>query len=147
MLSPEAAVERAMVAIRRRQTRRALAGNSTIDVVVLGVLDAVEANDEAGRPSTVGSLAAALGVDQPRASRLVARAIESGLLERRADQRDGRRSLLALTPAGRDKLDAVHRSRQAVFAEAMADWSVAEREQLAALLTRFLDALRQLPRA
>jgi hypothetical protein len=109
---PEGAVERAMVAIRRRQTRRALAGSSTIDVVVLGWSRA-----------------------------------PSRLLERGADQRDGRRSLLALTPAGRDELEAVHRSRQAVFAQAMADWSVAEREQLAALLSRFLDALSQRPRA
>jgi DNA-binding MarR family transcriptional regulator len=145
MQSPEVIVERAMVAVRRRQTRRTLAGASSSDVVVVQVLDAVEGEEEAGRASSVGSVATALGVDQPRASRLVTRAIESGFLERCADQADGRRSLLALTPAGRARLEAVHTVRQSAFAEAMATWTQAERRQFASLLSRFVERLSQGP--
>ena len=87
------AVERAMVAIRRSQTRRAMsrvADGPAIDPSVFGVLDAV---DVLGRPATVSEVGAELGVDQPRASRLVARAVNDGLVARGVDQRDARRGV------------------------------------------------------
>lgn len=143
-----AAVERAMVAIRRRQQRRTLARlarreqvAAAPDTAVHGVLDVVEEAESAGRAATVSSVAAALGVDQPRASRLVAAAVDAGLVRRLADQADGRRALLALTAPGRDQAERVHRFRRAVFAEAMANWSDAERAEFARLLTRFVAAL------
>lgn len=144
-----AAVERAMVAIRRRQQRRTLARlarreqvAAAQDTAVHGVVDVVEEEAEsAGRAATVSSVAAALGVDQPRASRLVAAAVDAGLVRRLADQADGRRAPLALTAPGRDQAERVHRFRRAVFAEAMADWSDAERAEFAQLLTRFVAAL------
>ncbi|GAA3337743.1 MarR family winged helix-turn-helix transcriptional regulator [Amorphoplanes nipponensis] len=132
-------VERAMIAIRRSQSRRALSRLvPQADQVIFGVLDALE---ELGRPATVGDVAAALGVDQPRASRLVARAVEQGLVVRRADQRDGRRTLLALTEPGRSHLASAHRTRQQVFAGAMADWPAADRATFARLLSSFTTAL------
>ncbi len=70
-----------------------------------------------------------------------AAAVDAGLLRRVADQDDGRRSHLALTPAGHEWLDAVHSARQARFGAAMAGWTPAERETFAALLTRFVSAL------
>ncbi|RSM84537.1 MarR family transcriptional regulator [Kibdelosporangium aridum] len=136
-MNPVVAVERAMVAIRRRQTRRALARHMPIDPAVFGVLDAV---DERG-PASVTELAPALGVDQPRASRLVARAVDEGFLVRQADQRDGRRALVALTPKGRRQVDAAHQARQRIFAKAMADWSAEERSTFARLLTSFVERL------
>ncbi|SMC95789.1 MarR family winged helix-turn-helix transcriptional regulator [Kibdelosporangium aridum] len=136
-MNPVIAVERAMVAIRRRQTRRALAQHMPIDPAVFGVLDAV---DERGSVS-VTELAPALGVDQPRASRLVARAVDEGLLVRQADQRDGRRALVALTSKGQRQVDAAHQARQRIFAEAMADWSAEERSTFARLLTSFVERL------
>ncbi|MFD4429251.1 MarR family transcriptional regulator, partial [Nocardia sp. NPDC058497] len=45
---------------------------------------------EAAEP-TVSTVAAALAVDQPRASKLVAAAVTAGYLRRVADQSDGRR--------------------------------------------------------
>jgi len=96
---------------------------------------------QAGRQSTVSTLSEGLGIDQPRASKLVARAIERGLVERGADQRDGRRSPLVLTASGRAQLHSVHRFRRAAFAQAMTTWTVAERTQFAVLLNRFVDAL------
>lgn len=135
------AIERAMVAIRRSQSRRALnrfaarAGGPAVDPTLFGVLDAIEARDG---EATVSEVATALGVDQPRASRLVARAVADGLLERRADQHDARRIQLHLTPTARTALNRAHANRQAVFAETTADWPDRERAEFARLLTRFV---------
>ncbi|MET7937639.1 MarR family winged helix-turn-helix transcriptional regulator [Streptomyces sp. NPDC005322] len=141
---PIDAIERAMVAIRRSQSRRSLArlagrpaaGNASFDV-----LDAIEAAEQSGAPATVSGVAGALGVDQPRASRLVAGAVEAGLVRREADQSDGRRTLLVRTEAGRALTQEVHRFRRSVFAEAMEGWPEADRTEFARLLTRFVGAL------
>ncbi|MEV0246447.1 MarR family winged helix-turn-helix transcriptional regulator [Nocardia sp. NPDC050712] len=128
-----------MVAIRRSQTRRTLnrlrTDGPAIDPTVFAVLDAVEESDGA---RTVGDIATALDVDQPRASRLVARAVAEGLLERRADQSDARRVLLHLTPAARVALAHAHAVRQVFFGRATAGWSGADRSEFARLLTRFV---------
>jgi DNA-binding MarR family transcriptional regulator len=133
-MDPVVLVERAMVAVRRSQSRRALSRHMAVDPAVFAVLDAVE---ERG-PSSVTELASVLGVDQPRASRLVAKAVDDGFLARQADQSDGRRSLVSLTASGRTQVDAAHSSRQEVFARAMADWSADERATFARLLTAFV---------
>lgn len=127
-------VERAMIAIRRSQSRRALSRHMAVDPAVFGVLDAVEEHG----PSSVTALAEVLGVDQPRASRLVAKALDEGFLVRRADQTDGRRSLVSLTASGRAQVDAAHSARQEVFAHVMARWSAQERATFARLLTEFV---------
>src|SRR5690349_17108157 len=110
-----ALIEAGMVAIRRRQTRRALArehDEARPDPAVFDVVDAVEAAELDGHAVTVGDIAVALDVAQPRASKLVAAAVEAGLIERAADQRDGRRALLIRTVAGRELCERVHRSRR-----------------------------------
>jgi DNA-binding MarR family transcriptional regulator len=138
---PVAAVEAAMVTVRRRQTRRALAraaGAPAPDTAAQDVLDALEA---AAGPLGVTALAEALGVDQPRASKLVAAAVGAGLVRREADQADGRRSRLVLTAAGRRRLAAVHDARRARFAAAMDGWSADDRAVFAGLLTRFVAGL------
>jgi DNA-binding MarR family transcriptional regulator len=127
------------VVIRRSQSRRALSRLAPQDdQVAFAVLDALE---ELGRPATVGEVGAALGVDQPRASRLVARAVDQQLVVRRADQRDGRRTLLALTERGRSQLAGAHRTRQEFFAGATAGWPAENRATFARLLTLFTTAL------
>jgi DNA-binding MarR family transcriptional regulator len=136
-----AAVEVAMVTVRRRQSRRALAraaGASGVDIAAQEVLDAVDA---AGGTAGVTAIAEALDVDQPRASKLVAAAVAAGLLRREADQADGRRSVLALTATGRERLDRMHAFRRARFATAMAGWTDDERTAFADLLTRFVAGL------
>ncbi|WP_344843515.1 MarR family winged helix-turn-helix transcriptional regulator [Nonomuraea dietziae] len=104
-------VEAAMVAVRRRQSRRALARLQGVAGPAHDVLDVVEA----GGPVTVSTLAQALGVDQPRASRMVAAAVAGGLVSREADQSDGRRSVLVMTEAGRAAAEQAHEARRAVF--------------------------------
>jgi len=146
---PETVVEQAMVAIRRRQSRRSLAGRAereqglAVSVAVTEVLDIVEANSDAGQQTTVTGLGRHLGLDQPRASKLARQAIEAGLLRRVADQHDGRRSLLELTAGGRAYLERVHQYRRRQFARAMSGWTDQERETFGELLTRFITALAQ----
>lgn len=130
-------VEQAMVALRRSQTRRALAELAS---PAYDVLDVVEVAEQNGAQATVSSVATALNVDQPRASKLVTTAVEHGLVRRVADQADGRRALLVRTPRGRAVSAEIHRNRQAAFEVAMADWSEGERAEFARLLTRFVTA-------
>jgi DNA-binding MarR family transcriptional regulator len=156
-------VERAMVAIRRSQNRRTLArlatarqgarpgggrgtaadgaGRASVDV-----LDIIEEAEETGGRATVTSVAAALNVDQPRASKLVAAAVAAGLVRREADQADGRRALLVRTPAGRRLSAQVHAFRRQVFGEAMAGWPAADRAEFARLLSRFVASLAEVTR-
>lgn len=136
---PVSAVESAMIAVRRRQTRRTFAVQTGGPDPVQEVLDAIEAAE----PDSLGvnGVAAALAVDQPRASKLVAAAVSSGLVRREADQQDGRRTNLVLTARGREQLEVVHAYRRARFAGAMEDWSATERETFADLLTRFVTGL------
>ncbi|WP_206752043.1 MarR family winged helix-turn-helix transcriptional regulator [Kribbella antiqua] len=136
---PVAAVETAMITIRRRQTRRTFAVQAGGPDPVQEVLDAIEAAE----PDALGvnGVAAALGVDQPRASKLVAAAVTAGLVRREADQQDGRRTTLVLTADGRRQLDWVHTYRRERFAAAMDGWTDDERQTFADLLTRFLTGL------
>ncbi|MEV4507720.1 MarR family winged helix-turn-helix transcriptional regulator [Dactylosporangium sp. NPDC049525] len=142
------AVERAMVAIRRSQTRRALSqlaeardGADVVSSAAADVLDAIDAAEQAGTPATVSRVAATLNVDQPRASKLVAAAVEAGLVRREADQTDGRRAPLVRTERGDAVFEELHRFRRSVFATAMSDWSDADRAAFALLLTRFVESL------
>ncbi|MFJ9825590.1 MarR family winged helix-turn-helix transcriptional regulator [Streptomyces sp. NPDC101160] len=144
------AVERAMVAIRRSQTRRQLGrlaspdGGGAVDPTLFGVLDAVEGRDGA---CSVSDVATALGVDQPRASRLVVKAVDEGWVERAADPADARRTLLSLTAAGQEQVDRTHRFRQQVFARVMADWPDSDRVEFARLITAFVDSLARTTRS
>jgi DNA-binding MarR family transcriptional regulator len=140
-----AAIEAALIRLRRRQTRRALGraaaegASPQVNLDHFAVLDAVEG----GGPGevTVGDVAERLGIDPSRASRVVAAAVKAGYLERVASQDDGRRSCLALTATGREIVDHAHRSRQAMIDEVLRDWSARDRADLARLLTRFTTAL------
>lgn len=130
-----AAVEQALIAMRRSQSRRALA---ELAVPAFDVLDVLESAERNGVQATVSGVATALHVDQPRASKLVTSAVDAGLVSRVADKADGRRVLLVRTQRGRATSAELHRARQAACATAMADWSEEERVAFAALLTRFV---------
>jgi DNA-binding MarR family transcriptional regulator len=144
---PETVVEQAMVAIRRRQSRRSLGRRAerehglAVSIAVTEVLDVVEDNSDSGEQTTVTGLGHRLGIDQPRASKLAGQALAAGLLRRVADQHDGRRSLLELTSAGGAYLDRVHEYRRGQFAAAMSGWTDHDRETFADLLARFIAAL------
>jgi DNA-binding MarR family transcriptional regulator len=139
-----AVIERALVVMRRSQRsrtrKRRTAGDDAppAQAAVFQVLDALESVPDAGAGITVTGVADALGVDQPRASRLVAQAVDAGLVRRGADPGDGRRSLLTLTTRGRRDLEGAHRTRRAAVEAAFANWSPEDRETFARLLHKFI---------
>ncbi|WP_067487520.1 MarR family winged helix-turn-helix transcriptional regulator [Actinomadura hibisca] len=138
-------IERGMVRLRRGMSRQRL-GKATlrehdlaVDLQVLHVTDVIdEGPDEPGQEMSVGLVAARLGVDASRGSRVVAEAVKAGYVKRVASQADGRRIHLELTDAGREVVAAARETRRRHFAAAMADWSDAERAEFARLLGRFL---------
>lgn len=91
-------------------------------------------------PSSVSDLAAAIGVDQPRASRLVQAAVDARHVRRDVDPGDARRSILVITDAGRAALSALLDHRRTAVERALADFTPAEREQFARLFARFAQA-------
>ena len=147
-----AEIERAMVAMRRSWSRRTLHRRAGRDgpagagppgpgdggAAAFQVLDAIEGAAAAGEVMTVNGVADALGVDQPRASRLVATAVEAGLVRRRADPEDGRRSVLTLTPRGAGVLAEGHRTRRAAVEAAIAGWPAEDRATFARLLSAYV---------
>ena len=137
-------IEAAVVALRRAQKRRALArlsrgagGHAGLPDAVYELLDVLAAAAEGGESLTVTEVAAQLDVDQPRASRLAALALEAALIRRAADQSDGRRSLLVLTADGDGVLAHIHDFRRRAIAKATSAWSDDDRRALARLLPRF----------
>lgn len=146
---PVAIIERALLAMRRDQQARRLqrrgdqgAGRgvhppdrSLGGAARFRLLDALEPG-----PRTVTDLAEATGVDQPRASRLVAEAADRGLVRRGVDPGDARRAIVELTAAGRAFLSAAHGSRRQAVQTALAGFSPAEAARFAALLERFVAA-------
>ena len=128
----------AFAEIRRRQQSGRLgraAGADAATGALFRALDALEAE-----PLSVTELALRVGVDQPRASRLAAEAVRRGFAIRQADATDARRSLIALTPPGREVLGSAHARRRAAVATALADIDAAEKRAFAGMLERFLAA-------
>ena len=99
------------------------------------MLDALESGAR-----TVSELADATGVDQPRASRLVADAAERGLLRRGVDPNDARRAVIELTDAGRAHLTDAHQTRRAAVETALGGFSADETARFAEFLDRFVTA-------
>jgi len=132
-------IEQSMIALRRSQRRRTLARLSgALPNAAVEVIDVIEAAELAGEPATVSAVADALNIDQPRASKLVAAAVEAGLVERRADQADGRRSLLARTPAGMEVTEQIHGLRRTLIGSALSSWDKGDVSDFARLLNRFI---------
>jgi DNA-binding MarR family transcriptional regulator len=105
------------------------------------LLDALRSVEGAEKPMGVSEIAEAIGVDQPRASRLVNDAAERGLVRRDVDPRDARRSSVQLTDAGRAALEAAHSNRREAVTDALADFTPDEIASFAALFSRFVAAL------
>ncbi|WP_344373266.1 MarR family winged helix-turn-helix transcriptional regulator [Agromyces tropicus] len=99
--------------------------------------------DAADRPMSVTELAGAIGVDQPRASRLVQAGVDEGLVVREADPEDARRTRIRLTDAGRRAVRSATTSRRRTIEAALDGFSDDERAQLADLLARFAEGLHR----
>lgn len=106
----------------------------------LRLLDALAA---ASHPLSVSEVGEAIGVDQPRASRLIQQAVELGLVRREADPDDARRTRALLTDEGSRIVRGFRGQRREHLAQALADFSADERADLARLLTKLAQAWPQ----
>jgi len=103
---------------------------------LLGVLEGASADSRMG----ISEIAEAIGVDQPRASRLVNDAAQRGLVNRAVDERDARRSVVTITEAGRTLLQSTRASRHSAVTDALAGFTPEEVAQFANLLQRFAES-------
>ncbi|MFI0509839.1 DNA-binding MarR family transcriptional regulator [Streptomyces canus] len=120
-------------ALSRLRRRAPASGKDLSRNLVLNVIA------DAPGETTVGGLAAEMGVAQPVASRTVAACIADGLLRRAASQEDGRRTVLELTEHGEAERDRFAAEQRRAFEAITAAWSPEERIQFARLLARYGD--------
>lgn len=99
----------------------------------------LEALAAASEPLSVGALGEAVGVDQPRASRLVQQGVQRGLVQREADPDDARRTRIALTDAGRKIARGMRGERREVLSKALESFTEEESRELARLLSKLAD--------
>ena len=116
---------------RRLRLEAGKAGLSVLDALILG---AVKKNPGVG----VSALAEAEQTSKPTMSAHIMRLAAAGLLERRGDAADRRRSGLAVTSAGARKLEAIRRQRTDWLAARLAKLSPEEREAIAAAVAPLL---------
>lgn len=91
-------------------------------------------------PRSITDLGHAIGVDQPRASRLVQSLADAGLVRRIPDPADGRRVVIEATKAGRAHIAAHAEARATEVAAAAEALTPAERAELARLLAKLAEA-------
>jgi len=115
--------------IRRELQRLAGVEHAVAAVSVLSLL---------GRsgPTRISDIADALQVNISVASRHLHALEEKGYVERIADPEDGRSSLVKISSAGGEKLEAAHRRLMDRLAETLAGWEPAEVSALAEGLVR-----------
>ncbi|WP_282837856.1 MarR family winged helix-turn-helix transcriptional regulator, partial [Microbacterium flavum] len=94
----------------------------------------------ASGPLSVSEVGAAIGVDQPRASRLVQQGVDMGLLRREADPDDARRTRIALTDDGMRVARGFRGQRREHLSQALSDFTPEERAEFARLLGKLADA-------
>ena len=92
-------------------------------------------------PIGVLDLAELLDHNHPKASRLLARLEELGLVERAPAPHDRRIKTASVTPEGRRVVDAVNLGRRRLVDEVLADWTDHDRATLARLTRRFSDTM------
>jgi DNA-binding MarR family transcriptional regulator len=93
-------------------------------------------------PLTPSELAVRERIQRPTVTRIVARLEEAGLVQRTRDPQDGRSSLVALTPAGRELLARGRTRKDAYLARRLRELDAEERATLqraAAILERLLE--------
>jgi DNA-binding MarR family transcriptional regulator len=133
---------------RRQMHKRELGHRATralgldMDMAQIDVLFAIanpslpsdlNADDE----TMVSTVAERLYIDPSRASRLVAEMVNSGYARRAVSQRDARRTILELTPAGEAVIDAVRGYKWLLLSEFFSSWSADDVAAFVPLLERY----------
>ncbi|GAA3043454.1 hypothetical protein GCM10020229_63400 [Kitasatospora albolonga] len=89
-------------------------------------------------PCSAADLGREVELDRTTVTRRADRLEQAGLLRREPDPADGRATLLALTPAGREVIATTRRRLAAAIESALADWPEEEARTFARLLHRFV---------
>ncbi|UGB35090.1 MarR family winged helix-turn-helix transcriptional regulator [Microbacterium sp. cx-55] len=97
----------------------------------------------ASGPLSVSEIGDAIGVDQPRASRLVQQGVEHGLLRREADPDDARRTRIVLTESGSAIANGFRGERREAIRTALGGLTETEQQEFARLLAKFADGWPQ----
>jgi DNA-binding MarR family transcriptional regulator len=90
-------------------------------------------------PLRQGALADLVHADPSTVSRHVAALVERGLVQRVADESDGRASRLVVTEEGHQALAVLRGEREGHFERVTADWSVEDLTTFTTLFGRLLD--------
>ena len=93
------------------------------------------------RPQPIGDLARMLHCDRSNVSRMVDRAMARGLLERHGEQRDGRVSMIALTPSGQRLATEFIATLESLTTQLLQTWSEQRRIKTADTLNELSSAL------
>ncbi len=97
-------------------------------------VEAVASVRSAGGEANVNDVARHLGIDQSNASRLIAQAVQSGVLGKQRSARDGRATTLVLLPQGEALIAASWRYQEDLFRRMVADWDPEDQARLAGYL-------------
>ncbi|WP_375259413.1 MarR family winged helix-turn-helix transcriptional regulator [Citreimonas sp.] len=108
-----------------------------LDVLMAVVAPANEFGDEAGTETMVATVAARLGIDPSRASRVTAELIRLGHLRRGVSQQDARRAVIEPTARGRAVVNAVRGYKFLMIGQFLRGWTEAEIAAFVPLLERF----------
>lgn len=98
-------------------------------------------------PQNVSALADRLGLDGSTVTRQVSAMQRDGLVVREADPRDGRGTVIAPTASGLRRMSAVRAARTDLYGRILSSWTEDDRERLADLMGRLIDALETHRRA
>lgn len=126
---------RVVIARTARRMRQEAGAGSPSKIAALVTL-------ERHGPMSPSDLAAHEQIQRPTATRLIARLEEDGVVERSSDPADGRRTLIALSPAGHALLGESRTRKDAYLAERLRGLDEDERDTLeraAQILERLLE--------
>ena len=142
-------IDAALLGLRHLWTRPSpttVANEGGVELSTVWVVDALARGEAAGRLEvSVRDLAGALDVAHSTASRLLDRAVASGMVTRGRSSTDARSVSATLTPAGRDLAVESAAFRAAYLGELTVGWTAAERRTFADLLGRFSSAASRTP--
>lgn len=118
-----------------------------LDMTDLEVISMIECGPGVDGQTTVGLIAERLAIDPSRASRIVADAVDKGIVRRVASQSDARRIGLELTDLGRAHADAIRQFKWNTFAQAFGDWSEEDLVTFAKLFKRYSTTMSEIKSA
>jgi DNA-binding MarR family transcriptional regulator len=104
----------------------------------LRVLRSIEERQRQGRDASIRDVAADLEIEQSTASRAVNVLVGQGLVTRATDADDQRRTVLALSDAGKSVVDRATVNRMEMLAETTEGWPAADLRALGTLLERLV---------